>query len=248
MSINSLRVRMLVLGLLTPLAGGCSTQSGHGTEAASRPGAAERSVRPGINDEYKKKDLKVEDWVGRFEVESRETFSERLRILAACRIEPGMAVADIGAGTGFMTELFSNAVGPTGKVYAVDIAPKFLVRIRTRAAEQHRSNIVTVLGKDDSAELPAGSIDVAFICDTYHHFEYPRTEMASIYRALKPGGTLVVVDFIRQEGVSREWVLKHVRAGQEVVTAELKASGFVPMDEPAAEFLKENYLARFRRP
>jgi len=229
---------------------GCSahTASRQDAEPSSAPAVSEPSVRPGINDEYKKKDLNVDEWAGKFESESREIFTQRLAILAASGVTPGMAVADIGAGTGFMTELFSNTVGPSGMVYAVDITPAFLERIRTRAAQQRRTNIVTVLGKEDSVELPPGSIDLAFICDTYHHFEHPRTEMASIHRALRPGGTLVVIDFIRKEGVSRPWILEHVRAGQETVTQELIDSGFEPLNDPPADFLKENYLIRFRRP
>jgi len=235
--------------LLAPLGWGCSAHTAPAPTASpsSAPVVSEPSVRPGINDEYKKKDINVVEWAGKFESESREIFTQRLAILAACGVTPGMAMADIGAGTGFMTELFSNAVGPSGLVYAVDITPAFLERIRTRAAQQGRTNIITVLGKEDSVELPPGSIDLAFICDTYHHFEYPRTEMASIHRALRPGGTLVVVDFIRKDGVSRPWILEHVRAGQEVVTQELIDSGFEPLNDPPADFLKENYLIRFRR-
>lgn len=247
MSRNFVRF-VLHAALLAPLACGCSAHTQKDPKPSSAPVASESSVRPGINDEYKKKDLNVDEWAGKFESESREIFTQRLAILAASGVKPGMAVGDIGAGTGFMTELFSNTVGPSGRVYAVDITPAFLERIRTRATQQQRTNIVTVLGKEDSVELPPRSIDLAFICDTYHHFEYPRTEMASIHRALRPGGTLVVIDFIRKEGVSRPWILEHVRAGQETVTQELIASGFEPLNDPPANFLKENYLIRFCRP
>jgi len=248
MSRKCIRFLLFIAALLAPLGFGCSAHTRPSAEPTSSPAISESSVRPGINNEYKKKDLNVEEWTGKFESESREIFTQRLAILAACNAMPGMAVADIGAGTGFMTELFSNAVGPTGVVYAVDITPAFLERIRARAAQQQRTNIVTVLGKEDSVNLPPGSIDLAFICDTYHHFEFPRTEMTSIHRALRPGGTLVVIDFIRKEGVSRPWILEHVRAGQETVTRELIDSGFEPLADPPADFLKENYLIRFRRP
>jgi len=249
MSRYFIRHVLCIAALIAALGCGCSAHTAppQDVEPSFAPAVAEPSVRPGINDEYKKKDLNVDEWAGKFESESREIFTQRLAILAASGVKPGMAVADIGAGTGFMTELFSNTVGPSGMVYAVDITPAFLERIRKRAAQQHRTNIVTVLGKEDSVALAPGSIDLAFICDTYHHFEHPRTEMASIHRALRPGGTLVVIDFIRKEGVSRPWILEHVRAGQETVTRELIDSGFEPLNDPPANFLKENYLIRFRR-
>jgi predicted methyltransferase len=92
--------------------------------------------------------------------------------------------------------------------------------------------------------LPEQSVDFAFICDTYHHFEFPLKTMASIHKALKPGGLVVVIDFHRIEGKSREWVLGHVRAGQEVFTKEIEQSGFRTAGEEKG-LLQENYFARF---
>jgi predicted methyltransferase len=93
--------------------------------------------------------------------------------------------------------------------------------------------------------LPPNSVDLVFICDTYHHFEFPFRTMASIHEALRPGGQLIVIDFRRIEGKSREWVLNHVRAGQEVVTKEIVSSGFKKVGEE--KLLKENYLLRFEK-
>jgi predicted methyltransferase len=97
----------------------------------------------------------------------------------------------------------------------------------------------------DSVKLPPASIDVAFVCDTYHHFEFPFRTLASIYEALRPGGQLIVIDFHRIEGKSREWVLNHVRAGQDVVTKEIQASGFKLLGEE--KLLSENYFLRFEK-
>jgi predicted methyltransferase len=206
--------------------------------------AQEKSVRPGINDPFKDPD--VGKYVQTFEGESREIFIKRNEIVAACKLRPGMAVADIGAGTGLFTRLFAKEVGPTGKVYAGDIAPKFLEHIRQTCRDAGVTNVETVLCKPDSAELPAGSIDLAFICDTYHHFEFPFRTMASVHKALKPGGRVVVVDFMRIPGQSRVWVLYHVRAGQDVVTREIEKSGFKKVGEEKG-ILSENYLIRFEK-
>lgn len=210
-------------------------------------GGRERSVKPGINDSYKQ-DPDVEKWKGRFEVESREIYAQRHQILEETRISEGMDVADIGAGTGLFTGMIAKAVGPGGSVYAVDITPEFLKSIKERTGEEGHTNVRFVHCREDSVDLPAESIDLAFICDVYHHFEYPKSSLASLHTALRPGGEVVVIDFKRIPGVSREWILGHVRAGQEVVTSEITAAGFELVGGPIdVEGLTENYMLRFRK-
>jgi SAM-dependent methyltransferase len=207
----------------------------------------ERNVRPGINKGFLSPKLDVKKSVKRFEGESREVFVHRHRIAKQLEITPGMAVADIGAGTGLFLELFARKTGPNGKIYAVDISPKFIDFLERRARTKGLRQVQVVLCKRDSVELPEGSIDLAFVCDTYHHFEFPHSTLASIRRALRPGGRLVVVDFERLPDRSRAWVLNHVRAGKGVVTAEIEAAGFRLEDEILVKGLRENYLLRFRR-
>ena len=96
-----------------------------------------------------------------------------------------------------------------------------------------------------ATRLPPRSVDLVFICDTYHHFEFPFKTMASIHEALRPGGRVIVIDFHRIEGKSRYWVLNHVRAGQEVVVKEIESSGFKKVAE--TKLLKENYFVEFEK-
>ena len=207
--------------------------------------AQEESVNPGINDSFQNPD--VEQFKERFEVESREVYHLRQQIVEACGIKPGQTVADIGAGTGLFTQLFSKAVGPDGRVIAVDIAQNFLDHIQQTTREAGEQNVETLLCKPDSTELPPDSVDVAFICDTYHHFEFPHKTMASLFKAMKPGGRVVLIDFIRIEGQSSEWTLSHVRAGQEVFEKEIVQAGFKKVwEEP--ELLEENYFVVFEKP
>jgi ubiquinone/menaquinone biosynthesis C-methylase UbiE len=211
--------------------------------AGGTAAAQEKSVRPGINLPFLYPDVK--HYVGVLETESREIFAKRKEIVAACKLKPGMVVADIGAGTGLFTRLFAREVGKQGKVYAVDIARKFIDHIDTTCKADGITNVTGVVCKPDSVELPANSIDLAFICDTYHHFEFPVKTMRTIHQALRPGGTLILVDFRRIQGVSTEWVMNHVRAGQEVFTREVEAARFKQIEE--AKILKENYFVRFAR-
>jgi ubiquinone/menaquinone biosynthesis C-methylase UbiE len=207
--------------------------------------AQEKSVKPGINEPFKNPDVAF--FQKTFEGESREVFVQREKIVAACEVNPGMVVADIGAGTGLHTRVFARAVGDDGQVYAVDIAAKFVEHIRKTSRDAGLRNITPVLCNEDSVDLPPCSVDVAFVCDTYHHFEFPQRTLASLYRAIKPGGKLVVVDFIRIEGKSSAWILFHVRAGQEVVEKEITDAGFRKAGEVKG-LLKENYLVIFTKP
>lgn len=207
--------------------------------------AQEKSVKPGINDSFRDPDVK--EFVGRFEVESREIFAHRQDILKACQIQPGETVADIGAGTGLFTRLFSNAVGPQGHVVTVEISQKFIDHIRKTCRESGQHNVQTLLCTADSTNLPPNSVDFAFICDTYHHFEFPQKTMASLFRAVKPGGRLVVVDFRRIPGQSSDWVLNHVRGGQEVFEKEITVAGFKKVRDES-DLLKENYFILFSKP
>jgi ubiquinone/menaquinone biosynthesis C-methylase UbiE len=208
--------------------------------------AQESSVKPGINEKFLDPNLKVEEWSERFETESREIFDQRHAILAAVGLKPGMQMADIGAGTGLFVLPFSQAVGETGKVYAVEIAKNFLEHIKARARKALAENVVPILGTERSVELPAESIDLAFICDVYHHFEFPQASLATIHQALKPEGQLLLIDFKRIPGESREFILDHVRAGQEVFEAEVIAAGFKKIEQIDG-ILEENYMVRFQK-
>jgi ubiquinone/menaquinone biosynthesis C-methylase UbiE len=210
----------------------------------SRP---ESSIRPGINDRFMSGELDVSEWLGRFEVESREVFSSQKEVLDAIGLAPGSRVADIGAGTGFFARLFSEAVGDEGWVFAVDIAPSFITHIRQKSQDSRLTNLSPVLCSERSIDLPPKSIDVAFSSDTYHHFEYPQTTLSSIHRALRDGGTMVVVDFERIPGESREFILGHVRAGKKQVRGEIEAAGFEFVEEVMVSGFKENYFLRFKK-
>ena len=205
--------------------------------------AQEKSVRPGINKPFENPDLN--DFLKKFEGESREIAVSAKEIVAACKMKPGMAVADVGAGTGLFTRRFAAEVGEKGKVYAVDIAPNFLRHIEKTCQDAKIKNVETVLCDQFTTKLPKNSVDLVFICDTYHHFEFPQRTLQSIHDALRPGGRVILIDFHRIEGKSSTFVMGHVRAGQEVFVREVKSAGFKMVGEE--KFLKENYFVRFEK-
>jgi SAM-dependent methyltransferase len=243
MNVAHSRVTLLIPALLVPLA----CRSNQAEAPVPEATTTEAPVRDGLNDRFLADDLDVDEFVGIFEGESREIAVAREGILGALDLAPGMEVADIGAGTGLFEPLLARAVGPQGRVFAVDISPGFIEHLEERVASTGLSNVEPVLCNERSCNLPERSIDRAFVCDTYHHFTYPQSTLASLHAALRPGGMLVVVDFERIPGVSREWILGHVRAGKEEFRAEIEAAGFAFEDEVDIEGLSENYMLRFRR-
>jgi predicted methyltransferase len=206
--------------------------------------AQEKSVRPGVNREYEK-NPSAKKYAESFETEGREAFKFRKEIVAACRLKPGMNVADVGAGSGLFTRLFAAEVAPGGTVYATDIAENFLKHIESTCKDDDIKNVKTVLAKADSSGLVPDSVDLVFLSDVYHHFEFPQKTLASLHAALKSGGRLIVVDYRREKGKTPDWLMKHVRAGQDVVTREIEAAGFKLKSEE--KFLKDNYMIEFER-
>jgi ubiquinone/menaquinone biosynthesis C-methylase UbiE len=207
-------------------------------------GAQDVSVRPGINQAYEAADYRR--WQGMFETAGREVFEQHEAIIAALDIRPGMAIADVGAGTGAFSFPLARKVGSSGKVIAQDISPAFLRGIEARARLENLPQLITLLGAEKEARLAPNSVDMVFTCDTYHHFEYPQAMLASLHQALRPGGRLIVIDYERIPGRSSPWVLGHVRAGRETVVAEIEAAGFKQIR--SHQFLRENFFIEFMRP
>ncbi|HLW66488.1 MAG TPA: class I SAM-dependent methyltransferase [Gemmataceae bacterium] len=205
--------------------------------------AQEKSVKPGINKPFENPD--IPEYLKKFEGESREIATKAKDIVAACKLKTGMAVADVGAGTGLFTRKFAVEVGEKGKVYAVDISQPFLRYVEKTCTESGIKNVETVHCDQYSTKLPKNSVDLVFICDTYHHFEFPQRTLQSIHDALRPGGQIVLIDFHRIEGKSSDFVMGHVRAGQETFVREITSAGFKTIGEE--KILNENYFVRFEK-
>ena len=173
--------------------------------------------------------------------------NNRYEIVEALDLRPGDAVADIGAGTGFFSFLMADAVGRNGRVAAVEISPRFLDHLREQKAERGLDHLTVVEGTERSVELATASTDLAFICDVYHHFEHPEASLASLRDAIKPGGSLILIEFHRIPGETNEFIMKHVRAGRDVFQAEVEAAGFRFVEEITIDGLDDNYILRFER-
>ncbi|MCW1921135.1 class I SAM-dependent methyltransferase [Luteolibacter arcticus] len=130
-------------------------------------------------------------WLERTEREQEEAPS---KAIAAIELAPDAVIADIGAGSGYYSFRMSEKV-PRGKVVALDIQPEMLDFLRKKAAELKISNVEPHLGAIDDVKLPAASLDAALMVDAYHEFSHPQEMLASLHRALKPGGRIFLLEF-----------------------------------------------------
>ena len=131
-------------------------------------------------------------WLERDERQREERSDVLLRVLAP---PAGAVVADVGAGTGYYARRIADLVGPTGKVYAVDVQPEMVEMLKTLSNQRGFGIVIPVLGAVDDVKLPASSIDLAIMVDVYHELEFPFEVLQSVVRALKPDGRVVFVEY-----------------------------------------------------
>ena len=162
------------------------------------------------------------DWLERPE---RAMEEQPDKALEALDLKPGMTVADIGAGTGYMSLRMAKRVGPSGKVYANDLQPEMLRLLRENAAHAQLTNIETVLGTESDPKLPKAQLDLVLLVDVYHEFSQPQKMLQKIREALKPDGRLVLLEY-RKEDPKIPIRPEHKMSVAEV-KAEIEPEGFI---------------------
>ena len=147
-------------------------------------------------------------------------------------LRPGMTVADIGTGVGYMLPYLSRAVGPSGHVMAEDIFEDFLNAAKQRAAEQKLGNVSFLKGSETDARLADGSVDVILALDSYHHYNYPEKMLAAFVQALRVGGRLVVVEYYKRPGAMPGGdAVKHIRLDEPDLVREIERNVFRKVSE-----------------
>lgn len=132
------------------------------------------------------------DWLDRSERAQEEQPDKALDVIG---LHPGMMVADVGAGTGYMSIRMARRVAPRGQVYSEDIQPEMLSLLRDHAAAAKVANIETILGTQSDPKLPPNTLDLVLLVDVYHEFSEPQKMLDAIRRALKPDGRLVLLEY-----------------------------------------------------
>lgn len=160
-------------------------------------------------------------WLERSEREQEEAPS---KAIDALDLAPGMAVADIGAGSGYYTSRIARRIGPSGRVYATDIQPGMLQLLDRRIRDEGLTNVTTILGGIDDPKLPPAAIDLAIMVDVYHELQQPQLFLQRLKEAFKPGGRLVLLEFRKED--PRVPILEVHKMSVAEVKAELEAEGF----------------------
>lgn len=181
----------------------------------------------------------------------RDEWQRPAEVLDALNIKSGQRVADIGCGSGYFTFHLAARVGAEGKVYAIDIDPAALKKVQARKEHENLKQIEPTLGECADPHLP-NDLDAVLIVDTYHEFRAYEQTMEAVWRALKPGGRLVLIDGAGPAGRPRtEYHRLHVIPA-ELVREEITRSGFVFKESRPgfydAEYGKQMYFLIFEKP
>ena len=169
-----------------------------------------------------------------YESPDREEWQKPDEVVAALGIEPGSRVADLGSGSGYFTARLARAVGPDGRVYAVDVDEAMNDFLRERLAEEGIDNVEVVLGEFADPRLPDGQIDLVFTSNTYHHIQDRPAYFRNLKRDLAPGGRVAVVEYDGSEGLFVR-LFGH-STGKQVILEEMREAGYeVAEDLPMLE-------------
>ena len=161
------------------------------------------------------------DWLDRPEREDEEAPT---RAIALLDLVPGNVVADFGAGSGYMTVRLARVVGPSGRVFAVDIQPEMLALLQARVDREKLTNVTPVLSATDDPRLPDHSLDLVLMVDVYHELSQPQVVLRHLKQALKTSGRLVLLEY-RKEDPSIPIRPEHKMSVADA-KAELAAEGF----------------------
>ena len=185
----------------------------------------------------------AEEWIKTLDGPARVASLKIDEVVAAMRLQSGQIVADIGAGPGLFEPALAKAVGPRGRVYAVEIDAGFFPEIRKRAAAAQVPNVETVLGKFTDPALPAKNVDAAFFNDVIHHVEKRGDYLNALARYLSPGGRIVVVDY--EPGKGPHNGQPELEVSREQLAAWMRAAGLHQVDD--VKMFPDKYFLVFAR-
>lgn len=165
----------------------------------------------------------IDHWIRMFEDPARDAWQKPAEVIKAMRLEPGDVVVDLGAGTGYFTRRFALAVAPSGRALGLDIEPGMVRQMEDEAERLGLGNYEARVVKSDDPQLPPQSVDVVFLCNTYHHISDRVRYFRNIARSLKPGGRVINVDFYKETDFGPPREHKMARA---VVEKEMTMAGY----------------------
>jgi ubiquinone/menaquinone biosynthesis C-methylase UbiE len=185
----------------------------------------------------------TEEWIKTLDGPARVAALRIDEVVAAMKLRPGQTVADIGAGTGLFVAPIGRAVGPSGRVYAVDIDEGFFPEIEKRAKAGGVANVQTVLGKFTDPALPVKTVDVAFFHDVLHHIQGRAAYLKTVATYLAPAGRVVIVDY--EGGQGPHATQPELQATREQLIGWMKDAGLVQVED--VRMFPDKYYLVFAR-
>jgi precorrin-6B methylase 2 len=171
----------------------------------------------------------AEEWIKSLDGPKRVADLKIDQVVSALKLQPGQVVADIGAGSGLLEVPLARAVGPQGRVYAVEIDAGFFPEIHKRTAAEQVTNVETVLGKFTDPALPAKNIDLALFHDVMHHVRERAAYIKTLAAYLAPAGRIVVVDY--DGAIGPHIIDPSLQVTREQLAGWMKDAGFTQVDE-----------------
>lgn len=176
--------------------------------------------------------------------EERDQYQKPSQVVEALALKPGMAVADLGSGSGYFSRRFAEAVTETGKVYLVDVEPEMLSYAKESLGHLHVPySAEFILARPDDPKLPMASVDVIFVCNVYHHLESRTRYFSNVKSALKLGGRVAIVDFYHDERSGDVGFPRRHLVARETVVEEMTKAGYRLLREQT--FLPRQYFLEF---
>jgi predicted methyltransferase len=190
----------------------------------------------------------VTEYLDRLDRPDRDVDQKPEEVVQALGLKPGMAVADLGSGSGYFTRRFIQAVAPGGTVYAIDVEPKALEYIRTHLSPEEKttSAVAFIHADPDNPKLAPSSVDLLFLCNTYHHIENRIPYFSQAAHAIRAGGRLAIIDFYADHRSGDLGFPKDHLIAREQVIAELTRAGYRLAREHT--FLPRQYFLEFDPP
>lgn len=186
----------------------------------------------------------IKQYLEHLDSAARDRDQKPTQVIEALRVKPGMAVADLGSGSGYFTRRFVEAVTETGMVYAVDVEPEMLAYTKESIVHMHRPYTAEfILARPDNPKLPFESVDLLFVCNTIHHLEDRAKYFRDLTSSLKPGGRISIIDFYPDERSGELGFPKQHLVSRDTIVQELTDAGY-RLDREHS-FLPRQYFLEF---
>jgi ubiquinone/menaquinone biosynthesis C-methylase UbiE len=188
----------------------------------------------------------IKQYLEHLDSAERDHYQKPVQVIEALRLKPGMAVADLGSGSGYFTRRFVEAVTESGMVYAVDVEPEMLAYVKESIIHMHVPYAAEfILARPDSPKLPFESVDLLFVCNTIHHLEERSRYFRDLNSSLKPGGRITIIDFYPDERSGDLGFPKRHLVSRDTIVNELTDAGY-KLDREH-NFLPKQYFLEFTR-